>query len=152
MVSRADSDLEVKGPTVARMKFAEHWCPRCGLEFGRRRWWDRHPVLAVLFALPAGYTLIGVMLVYPWFTIPSTIIVCAFLLNRAMRRRAAIAARADWDYREEMVAAMKRGSTPPPPPPGYQASQQPPRMVRPRNPAPWHVVTQLPTQRFRRVP
>jgi hypothetical protein len=82
-------------------------CERCGFETSRERWWDRHPVLAVLFALPAGYTLIGVMLVYPWFTIPVTIIVCAVLLNVAARRRAAIAARADWDYRQEMLRATR---------------------------------------------
>jgi hypothetical protein len=71
-------------------------------------------VAAVLFALPAGYTLVGVMLVYPWFTIPATIIVCAFVLDRRIRRRAAIAARADWEYRQEMVRALK---TPIPAPP-----------------------------------
>jgi hypothetical protein len=123
-----------------------HECPRCGFETSHDRWWDRHPALAVLFALPAGYTLIGVMLVYPWFTIPATIIVCAVLLNVTLRRRAAVAARADWDYREEMLRATRGGPQPP--------SQGLPPVIlrRPSNPAPWHVVTQLPTHRFRRAP
>lgn len=38
-----------------------HACPRCGFESSRDRWWDRHPIAAVLFALPAGYTLVGVI-------------------------------------------------------------------------------------------
>lgn len=90
---------------VAKKKCA---CPRCGLESScsHGRWWDRHPVAAVLFALPAGYTLIGVMLVYPWFTIPATIILCAVLLNRAARQRAAVAARADHEHRELIARAV----------------------------------------------
>lgn len=43
---------------------ARHPCPRCGFESSRERWWDRHPVAAVLFALPAGYTLAGVPVVH----------------------------------------------------------------------------------------
>lgn len=130
----------------------KHWCPRCGLEASRRRWWDEHPFLATVFALLAGYTLIGVMLVFPWFTIPVTMIVCAGLLERSRRRRAAIVARAEWAYREEMVTAMNHGG---PPPGGFYARQAraeaAPTLARPRQPAPWHLVTQLPTERFRRV-
>lgn len=120
-------------------------CRRCGYEStcSHGRWWDRHPYAAVLFALPAGYTLIGVMLVYPWFTIPATIIVSAALLNRAARKRAAIAARADWEHREMMVRAMQQfpdRSLPPLPPP-----------VQPRNPALWNVITQWPTRPIRKA-
>jgi hypothetical protein len=42
-----------------------HACPRCGYEprcAKWRTWADRHPVAAVQFALPAGYTIIGVIL------------------------------------------------------------------------------------------
>ncbi|ORV92718.1 hypothetical protein AWC11_07630 [Mycobacterium interjectum] len=87
-------------------------CARCGFENSctHGRWVDRHPVAAVyagvFVGLPAGYTLVGVMLVYPWFTIPAMIIVCALLLNRAARRRAAIAARADWEHRELIRRAV----------------------------------------------
>lgn len=130
-------------------------CPRCGFESScsHGRWVDRHPAAAVsaavVFGLPAGYTLVGVMLVYPWFTIPVTIIVCAFLLNRLARRRAAIAARADWEHREMMVRAMRQlpdRAAPPPRPPLL-----PPNSVRPAKPAPWHIVTQWPTKPLRKA-
>lgn len=87
-----------------------HACPRCGLEArcSHGRWWDRHPVAAVLFALPAGYTLVAIMLVYPWFTIPVTITVAALLLNRSARKRATITARADYEHRELIVDAVFR--------------------------------------------
>jgi hypothetical protein len=116
-------------------------CTRCGFESKHRRnyWWDRHPVAAALFALPAGYTLVAVMLVYPWFTIPATIIVCALLLNRAARRRAAVAARADWDYRQQIVRAVKAA------PAAAQPESEPhdsgSRTVRARR----HVLTDWPT-------
>lgn len=89
-----------------------HACPRCGLESRRShgRWWDRHPVAAALFALPAGYTLIAVMLVYPWFTIPVTIIAAAVWVDRRNRQRLAIAARADWEHRALLAASLKRPS------------------------------------------
>jgi hypothetical protein len=86
-----------------------HCCPRCGFESSRDMWWDRHPALAVLFALPAGYTLIGVILAYPWFFVPLMVVVCAVIVDRRQRRRAAIAARADHDHREMMMRAVIRG-------------------------------------------
>jgi hypothetical protein len=97
-----------------------HSCPRCGFESERRRgarWVDRHPVAAVLFALPAGYTLVGVMLVYPWFTIPVTIAVAAWWVDRRNRRRAAIAARADHEHRELIPRAVFRRPSQLPPEP-----------------------------------
>lgn len=103
---------------------ARHWCPRCGYESRRALggWADRHPVAAVLFALPAGYSLVGVMLVYPWFTIPVTIIVSAFLVDRRQRRRAAIAARADYEHRELAALAIFN-----PEPPAVEPQKRPPR-------------------------
>jgi hypothetical protein len=53
----------------------------------------------VLFALPAGYTLIGVILAYRWFFVPLLVVVCAFAVDRRQRRRTAIAARADYEHR-----------------------------------------------------
>lgn len=138
----------------------QHACPRCGLESSRERWWDRHPAAAVctgvFVGLPTLYTLAGIILAYPWFFVPVLVIVCAFVIDRRMRRRAAISARAEWEYREEMVRAMQHQPGRPPTPPGAaqmrQAAWQPDgSAVRPRNPAPWHVVTQWPTQRFRRA-
>ncbi|ORW28190.1 hypothetical protein AWC19_27530 [Mycobacterium palustre] len=102
--------------------------------------------------LPGLYTLVAIMLVYPWFTIPATIIVCAVLLNRAARKRAAIAARADHEYREMMVRAMQQPGRPALDAEGLRrAAWQPDVAVRPSRPAPWHVVTQWPTEQFRRM-
>lgn len=133
-------------------------CPRCGFESNswHGRWRDRHPAAAVcagvFVGLPAGFILVCIMLAYPWFTIPVTIIVCAVLLNLATRRRAAIAARAEWEHREMMVRAMQPPGRPPAPDPQqmHDAAWQPDvAAVRPRSPAPWHIITQWPTQRFR---
>ncbi|ANR92723.1 hypothetical protein O972_25300 [Mycobacterium avium subsp. avium 10-9275] len=89
---------------------AGHQCPRCGLEFERDTWRDRHPAAAVcagvFVGLPALYTVAGVILAYPWFFVPVLVVVCALLVNRAQRRRAAIAARADWEYRQQMLGAV----------------------------------------------
>lgn len=85
---------------------SKHACPRCGYVLSRSHWWDRHPALAVLFALPAGYTVIGVLLAYPWFFIPVLIVVCAVVVDRRQRHRHAIAARADWEHRALMVQSL----------------------------------------------
>lgn len=89
-----------------------HACPRCGFESERARWWDRHPVAAVcagvFVGLPALYTVAGVTLAYPWFAVPVLIVVCAVLVDRRMRQRAAIAARADWEHRQMIATAVFR--------------------------------------------
>jgi hypothetical protein len=85
---------------------ASHECPRCGLERRRNAWWDRHPAAAVCLALPAGYTIIGVLLAYPWFFVPLLVVVCTFWVDRRQRRRSAIAARADHEHRELMARAV----------------------------------------------
>ena len=68
------------------------------------------------------------MLVYPWFTIPATIIVCAFLVGRRQRPRAAIAARADYEHRELMVRAIFN-----PEPPPVEPQRRPRAAVRSRS-------------------
>ncbi|MBZ4622079.1 hypothetical protein [Mycobacterium avium] len=86
-----------------------HTCGRCGYETScfHGRWWDRHPAAAVcagvFIGLPALYTVAGVILAYPWFFVPVLVVVCAFVVDRRMRRRAAIAARADWEHRALMA-------------------------------------------------
>jgi hypothetical protein len=82
-----------------------HACPRCGLDArsSHGSWVDRHPAAAVCFALPAGYTLVGVILAYPWFFVPILLVVAAFWVDRRQRRRAAIAARTDHEHREQMA-------------------------------------------------
>lgn len=91
-----------------------HACSRCGFESAHDRWPDRHPVAAVLFALPAGYTLIGVLLAYPWFFVPLLVVVCAVVVDRRQRQRAAIAARADHEHRELVARAVIRRQSPVP--------------------------------------
>lgn len=132
-------------------------CVRCGHEINctHGNWIDRHPVATVFIALPTLYTIVGVILAYPWFFIPLLVVVCAWWVNRQQRRRAAIAARADWDYRQAMVRATQQAPARPAVPPGAeqmrrQAWQPDVAAVRPRNPAPWHVITNWPTERFRR--
>lgn len=83
-----------------------HYCPRCGLESSRDAWWDRHPVAAALLTLPAVYTLVAVLLANPWFFMPVLMVAAAWWVDRRNRRRAAIAARAEHEYRQQMVRAM----------------------------------------------
>ena len=61
----------------------------------------------MLFALPTLYTLVGVLLAYPWFFVPLLIVALAWLVDRRNRRRTAIAARADYEYRQELLHAMR---------------------------------------------
>lgn len=110
-----------------------HYCPRCGFESERDGWRDRHPAAAVcagvFVGLPALYTVAGVILAYPWFFIPVLVVVCAYVVYRTLRRRAAVAARADHEYRQQMLAAMTadRGPAPrrPTPAPPWPAAELP---------------------------
>jgi hypothetical protein len=132
-----------------------HNCPRCGLESPAPSWPERHPFAAAVFGVPTAFTVVSVTLAYPWFFVPMLVIVCALLVNRAARRRAATAARADWEHREMMARAIWQQPRGRPALPDAeqmrQAAWQPDiSAVRPRNPAPWHVVTQWPTTSFRK--
>lgn len=60
----------------------------------------------VFVGLPALYTVAGVIVAYPWCFVPVLVVVCAFVVDRRMRWRAAIAARADWEYRQQMRGAV----------------------------------------------
>ncbi|GAB1811107.1 hypothetical protein [Mycobacterium sp. MUNTM1] len=100
---------------------ASHACERCGYEPRRPKrdaWADRHPAAAVctgvFVGLPALYTVAGVILAYPWFFMPMLVVVCMVVVDRRMRRRAAIAARADYEYRQQMLGAVtaERGLSP----------------------------------------
>lgn len=87
-----------------------HECPRCGFESERDGWRDRHPAAAVcasvFVGLPALYTVAGVILAYPWFAVPVLVVVCAVVVDHRMCRRAAIAARADWEHRRLIAAPI----------------------------------------------
>ncbi|OBG25294.1 hypothetical protein A5764_07900 [Mycobacterium sp. 852002-51057_SCH5723018] len=62
----------------------------------------------MFIALPAAYTLVGVILAYPWFFVPLLVVASAVWVDRRQRRRAAIAARADHEHRELMAQAVFR--------------------------------------------
>jgi hypothetical protein len=68
--------------------------------------WDRHPLAGGLLVLPAGYTIIDVLLAYPWFFVPVLVVVCAVIVDRRQRQRRAIAARADHAYRKQIAEAV----------------------------------------------
>lgn len=129
------------------VKMSGHECPRCGYESRRPKgatWTDRHPAATVcagvFVGLPALYTVAGVIVAYPWFTVPVLVVVCAVVVDLRMRRRAAIAARADWEHREAMNRAVFGGRIIlPPPAPGPQ-----------RDELPGHVMNRWPTTRARR--
>lgn len=92
----------------------------------------------VFVGLPALYTVAGVILAYPWFFVPVLVVVCAFIVDRRMRRRAAIAARADYEYRQQMLATIRAD-------PGL-----PPIHPMPAPERPGHVMNRWPTTRARR--
>ncbi|OBJ08006.1 hypothetical protein [Mycobacterium sp. 1465703.0] len=81
-------------------------CPRCGFESKRDNWAERHPFAAAVFGVPAFLTVVGVTVAHPWFAVPVLVVVCALLVNDAVRRRAAIAARADYEYRQGIAGAV----------------------------------------------
>ncbi|WP_197504148.1 hypothetical protein [Mycobacterium sp. E1319] len=63
--------------------------------------------------------MVGVILAYPWFFVPVLVVACAVVVDRRMRQRAAIAARADWEHRALMAKhfsglTLKRQFTAPP--------------------------------------
>lgn len=96
-------------------EMSRHSCPRCGLESSRDTWAERHPVATVLIALPTLYTLVGVILAYPWFFVPLFIVAAAVWVDRQQRRRAALAARADYEHRVLVARAVLRRPSPLPP-------------------------------------
>lgn len=89
-----------------------HACERCGYESGgpkgrldrsapgRRR--VRWRVRRLAGALHRRRRDPGVPVVF----VPVLVVVCAFVVDRRMRRRAAIAARADYEYRQQMLGTV----------------------------------------------
>ncbi|WP_139043251.1 hypothetical protein [Mycobacterium lentiflavum] len=61
----------------------------------------------LFFGLPALYTVAGVILAYPWFFMPVLVVVCAVVVDRRNRPRAAIAARADSEHRALIAASLR---------------------------------------------
>lgn len=87
----------------------KHTCVRCGHELRCQHgsWPDRRPYAAALFAVPVTITGLGAIAAYPWLFVPLLMLAgVAYVADREHRRRAALAARADWEHREIMVAAL----------------------------------------------
>lgn len=114
--------------TMSMGTMSVHECPRCGFQTAWKSWPERHPVATVVIAVPTMFTVVSVVLAYPWFFVPVMIVAAAVWIDRRMRRRAAIAARADHEYRELMVAAA-RGVSP--------LALRRPRQGRPRGADHW---------------
>lgn len=118
----------------------QHTCPRCGLESRctSGSWPDRHPAAAVTAGLFTLTLLCMMLSVHPIAAL--TVIALAgvggavYTLSREHRRRAALAARADWENRR-LVAA--------PVPPMRPLPQ------RATHSLPWQIVHLLRTQPMR---
>lgn len=88
---------------------ATYTCQRCGQESrcGHNRWADRHPVTTVAGAtITAIFTLV-VVVGYPWLLIVGAVGYGVYILDREYRRRRALAARADWEYRRLIERSVK---------------------------------------------
>lgn len=107
----------------------KHACPRCGLESrcSHGTWPDRHPVAAVTLSVFA----LAAVCAHPWLIGCIVTGALAYVAHREHRRRQALAARADYEHRALMTQSPSAPRLQP---------------VRPRNPAPWHIVTLLPTE------
>lgn len=73
-----------------------HNCPRCGYQQHYRlaRWTDRHPAATVALAV------VGLISVtaYPWLLAVLAVAGLAYGIDRERQRRAAVAARADYEH------------------------------------------------------
>jgi hypothetical protein len=89
---------------------SKHECPRCGLESRSSRggWADRHAATTALCALVAGYIIVNVIVAYPWFGIPLLVVAAAVWVDRRNRKRAAVAARADYEHRAQLLREQQR--------------------------------------------
>jgi len=75
---------------------AKHTCLRCGLEDRCRvgGLFDRHPWS---FTLPLAVFGLSAVCAYPWLLAVVVAAGVVYVVDREHRRRAALAARADWD-------------------------------------------------------
>lgn len=113
-----------------------HTCPRCGYQqhAGQHpalRWTDRHPAATVALAVVGLISVTG----YPWLLAVLAVAGLAYLADREGQRRAAVAARADFEH-AALLAAQARPLVLPPLPrqhPAYAlmtAPTKPQRRVR----------------------
>lgn len=93
-----------------------HPCLRCGLESRclHGSWADRHPAAAVAAGVPSVLFTLAAVGAYPLVLIPLIVVAAVVWLDRRQRRRAALAARADWEHRAVLAAAMPALAAPAP--------------------------------------
>lgn len=87
-----------------------HICSRCGLEShcSHGNWSDRHPAAAVALAAFTVMFSIVVVVGYPWLLVVAAVGAVVYFVDREVRRRRALAARADWEH-QQLIAASLRG-------------------------------------------
>lgn len=83
---------------------SSHTCPRCGLEShcSHGNWSDRHPAATVALAAFTVMFSLVVVVGHPWLLIVAAVGAVVYVLDREHRRRQALAARADWEFRRLM--------------------------------------------------
>jgi hypothetical protein len=113
-----------------------HTCPHCG-----STWADRHPAAAVTAGL---FTLVFMAMMLSVHPVASAVMVAlagigglAYLVDRERDRRAAVAARAEHDYRAVLAAPVPAVR----PLPHRQVAHS----------LPWQIVSLLRTQPLRRI-
>jgi hypothetical protein len=81
-----------------------HYCRRCGHErrCSHGSWPDRHPVAAVTLAV----IVLAMTVAHPWLLGCLVVGGAVYMAVRARGRRAALAARADWEHRALMAAPV----------------------------------------------
>src|SRR3954454_2025714 len=128
-----------KTKTKAKPK---HECPRCGLKTrsSRGSWVDRHAATTALCGLVAGYIIVNVVVAHPWFCMPVLVVVAAVWVDRRNRKRAASAARADFEYQAQLLPETQSPGGPP------AATPQPVRR-RPRAADHWSPTKPIPKPR-----
>jgi len=83
---------------------SNHTCQRCGLESRcpSGNWSDRHPAAAVALAAFTVMFSLVVVVGHPWLLIVAAVGAVVYFVDREVRRRRALAARADWEFRRLM--------------------------------------------------
>jgi hypothetical protein len=105
-----------------------HTCLRCGLESrcSYDSWPDRHPVAAVFFALSLALIGLAAIAENPWLFVPLLVVaMLAVVIDREHRRRAALAARADYDHQVLMWRSLGQPPAPMRPQPLWSANPMP---------------------------
>jgi hypothetical protein len=90
--------------------------------------------------LVAGYIVVNVIVAHPWFGVPLIVVAAAIWIDRRNRKRAALAARADFDYRAQLLRELQA-------PAGQPAATRQPVRPRPRGADHWSPTKPIPTRK-----